>query len=173
MPHCRFHRADSILNTPGNSLQDMRARDAALTLLLATLEFHRSGLERLTEMIADAGDRNRLASDPLVSSLLLWHDLHPLDLETRNSRTLSRPEFRSCAGHVELISIRQGVVRVRIDGSPEFLSAVELAIVEAAPDMAWLQIEGRQDQASLLVAGDGLAHSRATVTRSSVRRVLG
>jgi len=91
-----------------NSLPDIAARDAALTLLLATLEFHRAGLERLLEMIGDAGDRNRLASDPLVSSLLLWHDLHPLDLETRVSRTLSRPEFQSCAGHVELISIRQG-----------------------------------------------------------------
>ena len=127
------------------------------------------------EMIADAGDRNRLASDPLVSSLLFWHDLHPLDPETRISRTLSRPEFRSSAGHVELISIRQGVVRVHIEGGPEFLSAVELSIVEAAPDMAWLQIEGRQDQDSLLVlkAGDRLAHSRATVARSSVRRVLG
>lgn len=158
-----------------NPLPDMTARDAALTLLLATLEFHRLGVERLMEMIADAGDRNRLASDPLVSSLLLWHDLHPLDLETQSSRTLSGPEFRSCAGHVELISVRQGVVRVRIEGGPEFLSAVELAIVEAAPDIAWLQIEGRQDQTSLLVlkAAGRLAHTRSPVARSSVRRVLG
>jgi hypothetical protein len=124
-----------------NSLADVAARDAALTLLLATLEFHREGLERMMEIVADSGARSALAADPLVSSLLLWHDLHPLDVETRIARALNRPEIRALAGEVQLLSIRDGIVRVRIEGGPEFSSAVQAAIFEAAPDLARLQIE--------------------------------
>jgi hypothetical protein len=138
--HMHTETIGDLLNKV-NALQDTGARNTALTLLLATLEFHRAALERLMEIVVNGGDRTALASDPLVSSLLLYHDLHPFDLETRVASALNRPEIRTCPGKAELISIRNGIVRVRIEGGPELSSAVEGAIAEAAPDIAWLQIE--------------------------------
>ena len=49
--------------------------------------------------------RDRLLADPLVESLLLLHDLHPLDVDTRIQRALDRvrPYLGSHAGGVEYL----------------------------------------------------------------------
>ena len=53
----------------------------------------------------------RYASDDLVASLLVLHDLHPDDLETRVRHILAK-----LPGHPELMGVFDGVVRVRVAG---------------------------------------------------------
>jgi Fe-S cluster biogenesis protein NfuA/nitrite reductase/ring-hydroxylating ferredoxin subunit len=99
-----------------------------------------------------------------VSSLLLLHGLHPLDLETRVAQALEqvRPYMRSHGGGVDLLEITgEGVIRLRLEGTCHgcpssrvtLKFAVEKAIYAAAPDAAGLEVEGSADGAS--------AHSQA------------
>ncbi len=56
------------------------------------------------------------AGDEVVAGLLLLHGLHPLDVETRVRQALEsvRPLLRSHGGNVELLEVREGVVRLRL-----------------------------------------------------------
>jgi hypothetical protein len=127
-------------------LADPKARRAALDLLQAVMDLHAAGIEHMMEIVADssfgAETVAALGNDRIVSSLLLLHDLHPLDLETRVARALDRPDFRSHGASVELIAATEGLVRVRIEGGPGLRGAVEAALAEAAPDAADIQVEG-------------------------------
>ncbi len=56
--------------------------------MASILELHGAGLERMMEITSGAGDPvkaliRRFAGDNLVASLLVLHNLHPDDLETR------------------------------------------------------------------------------------------
>lgn len=128
------------------ALPDPDARQTALDLVQAVMDLHTEGIERMLEILSglEAGSASidALASDDLVGGLLLLHDLHPLDLETRVLRALDRPEFRARGAHVEFISAANGMVRVRVEGGPALRGAVEAALMEAAPDASELQIEG-------------------------------
>ena len=65
--------------------------------------------------------RERLADDDLVASLLVLHDLHPLDLDDRVRAALDsvRPYLGSHGGDVEVLDIDgdAGVVSLRMLGS--------------------------------------------------------
>ena len=134
------------------SLPDPIARQTALELVQAVLELHASALERMTEIIAGSEGgpaiMDALATDPHTSSVLLLHDLHPLDLDTRLARALDNPAFRSRGATVELVSVQEGVIRVRIDGGLGLRQAVEKALWEAAPEAVDLIVEGGPDQVS-------------------------
>ena len=70
----------------------------------------------------DAGPRllDALAADPLVESLLLVHDLHPLDTDARIRRALeqARPRLGAHADAVEYLGIDdRGVARLRLTAS--------------------------------------------------------
>jgi Fe-S cluster biogenesis protein NfuA len=90
--------------------------------------------------------------DELVASLLVLHDLHPKDTETRVVEALDqvRPYLGSHAGGVELLGIDQGgVVHLRLEGScdgcPSSVQtvklAIERAIEEAAPEVTAVEVE--------------------------------
>src|ERR1051326_5458159 len=101
---------DSRLQTPGltsrmqqvealvrriESLPDPEARASAVELVQALMEFHGAGLERMMEIVAEAGVGasavfDRFAEDGLVGSLLLIYGLHPLTLEERVDRKSTR-----------------------------------------------------------------------------------
>ncbi len=121
------------------ALPDSYARQTALDLVQAVMDLHAAGLERMMDVLADLDTGgaafDAFAADGLVSSLLLLHDLHPLDLETRVTRALDRPG-------VELLSTANGVVRVRVKGGPGLREAVQTALMEAAPDAVDIQVEG-------------------------------
>ena len=95
---------------------------------------------------------DRLTEDPLVESLLLLHDLHPLDLDARVQRALDRvrPYLGSHAGGVEYLGVRDGVARLRLEGSchgcPSSTVTVQLAITgavqDAAPEVTDVVVEG-------------------------------
>jgi Fe-S cluster biogenesis protein NfuA/nitrite reductase/ring-hydroxylating ferredoxin subunit len=139
------------------SLPDPVARTTSLELVSALMEFHGAGLERLMDIVADAGELgyavfDNLAADDLVGSLLLLYGLHPVALEDRITRALDkvRPYLDSHGGNVELLSIADGVVHLRMQGSckscPSSAMTLKLAIEEAiyaaAPDVVAIEAEG-------------------------------
>jgi Fe-S cluster biogenesis protein NfuA len=115
------------------------------------------GLGRIVAVLRDSGDAGartlaRLTEDPLVESLLLLHDLHPLDVGARIQRALDRvrPYLGSHAGGVEYLGVTDGVARLRLEGSchgcPSSTVTVQLAIQgaveEAAPEVTRVVVEG-------------------------------
>jgi Fe-S cluster biogenesis protein NfuA len=125
-------------------------RADALELTRSLMELHGEALDRLMEIVAQAGDSgyalmDDFAGDDLVASLLLLYGLHPYDLETRVKKALdgARPFLQSHGGDVELLGVIDGTVRLRLAGNCRDCSsstmtlklAIERAIYEAAPDV--------------------------------------
>ncbi|HKQ76499.1 MAG TPA: NifU family protein [Blastocatellia bacterium] len=150
---------------------DPNVRADALYLAQSLMELHGAGLDRLMEIVAQAGDSgyalmDDFAGDDLVASLLLLYGLHPHDLETRVMKALdrTRPLLHSHGGDVELLGVADGVVRLRLAGScrscPSSTTtlklAVEKAIYEAAPDVTEIVTEGQMESAEPASA-NGLA----------------
>jgi Fe-S cluster biogenesis protein NfuA len=138
-------------------LPDPHARTSALALVQALMDFHGEALDRLMEIVASQGEAgysifNKFSADELVSNLLLLYSLHPLPLEERVIEALDkvRPYLDSHGGNVELLSVGDGVVRLRLQGtcrgcpsSAETLKhAIESAIFAAAPDVVSVEAEG-------------------------------
>jgi Fe-S cluster biogenesis protein NfuA len=145
---------------------DSPARSSARELVRVLLELHGDCLERLLEIACEHGEEGRklideLARDEAVSNLLLLHDLHPLDFETRVRQALERvrPTLAAHGGSVELIEIGAGhVVRLSLKGSCNgcpssqltLTSTIEDAVYAAAPETAGIEVEGvagKPDQA--------------------------
>jgi hypothetical protein len=126
-------RLDEI---PGES------RVIAQSLMEAILELHGAGLERMIDIaytMGDAGEAmvRRFAADDLVSSLLILHNLHPDDIETRVLHVLGKMH-----GNAELIGVFDGTVRLRLTGSGCGLKeSLEAAVREAVPDATEIVIE--------------------------------
>src|SRR2546430_17551047 len=78
---------------------------AAEELVSCLVELYGAGLARITEIVGgdEAGPKlmDKPVADPLVESLLLGHDLHPLDTSARVRRAVAEvlPPPRSPAGH--------------------------------------------------------------------------
>lgn len=155
--HKRLRRLEQLIHAV-ESAEDKIPRVDALEIVRSLLELHGAGLERVVGMVAQANETGagllrRLASDDLVSGLLLLYDLHPDDDETRIRRALDkvRPYLRSHGGDVELIGITsEGAVRLRLDGSCKSCPssamtlklAVENAVYEAAPNITAIVADG-------------------------------
>jgi len=134
-----------------------QAADAAEELVGCLVELYGAGLTAIVAILEadpDAGPRLRaaLADDPLVASLLLVHDLHPLDADTRIDRALEQVRTRlgSHAGLIEYLGIDdQGVAGLRLtagghgcgSSSATVRQAVEDAIAQAAPEVAGVHVE--------------------------------
>jgi Fe-S cluster biogenesis protein NfuA len=133
------------------------ARERTREIVQTLLDIHAAGLEKILEGIAVVGEEglaviDGLARDDLVGSLLLLHGLHPLDLETRVRQALDqvRPALRGHGGDVALLDVRDGVVRLRLQGNchgcpssaATMRQTVEEAIVGKAPDAIAVEVEG-------------------------------
>ncbi len=128
------------------ALPDPHARSLALDLVQAVMDFHAEALERIMAVTSEADSSgaviSALGSDDLAGGILLLHGLHPLDLEARVRRALDEPAFHARGAAVNLISVEDGIVRVRLEGGPGLKNAVETALSAAAPDAASIVIEG-------------------------------
>lgn len=127
----------------------------ARELVQSLMELYGAGFERIADMIAGKGESgrqllNELSHDELVGSLLAADGLHPTDLETRVRETVEKLHDRLHAqGAVELVSIEEGVIRLRLHPAGSgckstagaLQSAVEEALYQAAPDLVRLAIE--------------------------------
>jgi Fe-S cluster biogenesis protein NfuA/nitrite reductase/ring-hydroxylating ferredoxin subunit len=141
-------------------VRDSNARAVAEELMAATLELHGNGLARVMELVDEAGPeaaplREWLVQDGIVASLLLVHGLYPVDLETRVMEALAevRPYMESHGGDVELVSLEGGVAKLKLHGSCEgcpasqatLEMAVKKALMETAPDLAGMEVEGVEE----------------------------
>jgi Fe-S cluster biogenesis protein NfuA len=121
----------------------------AVEALRAIVDLYGEGLRRIVEGV---GSADPLVDDELVSHLLLLHDLHPVDVETRVVRALDevRPYLGSHGGGVELLGIADGVVHVRLEGTcngcpssaATLRHAIEDAVARAAPELEGVAAEG-------------------------------
>lgn len=138
------------------------AKERAEELVRLVADLYGSGLERLLSILYELGRLDdealaALAADDLVSSLLLVHDLHPYDIVTRVEQALDnvRPYLGSHGGDVELLSVSEDVVRLRLlgscDGCPSssvtLKLAVEGAIEAAAPEIVRIDVDTGGEQA--------------------------
>ena len=134
-----------------------QAGDAAEELVGCLVELYGAGLTAIVAILGadpDAGPRllAALTGDPLVESLLLVHDLHPLDADARIDRALEqvRAQLGSHAGVIEYLGIDdQGVAGLRLtasghgcgSSSSTARQALEDAVAEAAPEVAGVHVE--------------------------------
>src|SRR5262249_41613463 len=137
---------------------DPQVRARTTQIVQGLMDLHAEALEHMLTTIGDQNLIDRLAHDDLVSSVLLLYGLHPLDLETRIQQALEqgRPLLRSHGGNVELVSLEDGVVRLRLVGSchgcpssaATLESAIEDAIYAKAPDVDAIEVAGDLDAAA-------------------------
>jgi Fe-S cluster biogenesis protein NfuA len=165
----RLARMEELINAL-NAAPDSSICRQAKELVQTLLEFHAGGFERALDLIYSSPESgqaliDRLAEDPLVSNLLVLHNLHPLDLEARVRNALEsvKPRLGLHGGSVELIGVTpEGGIKLRLEGNCHgcpssrvtLKSSIEEAIYAAAPDVTALEVEGAVD--NFVNAPDGL-----------------
>ena len=126
-------------------------------LLSCVLALYGAGLDRIGDHL-DPDTRRLLADDELIGPLLVLHDLHPDDVDTRVQRALDqvRPYLGSHAGGVALSGVDEnGIVHLQLEGSCDgcpssaltVKNAIEDAVLMAAPDVVAVEAEGMVDPA--------------------------
>ena len=136
---------------------DPMVSECAQELVAAVLHLYGAGLTRVVDLLAaqPAGAKTirRLADDELVAGLMLLHGLHPDDVGTRIQQALDRirPYLGSHAGGIEYLGVDvDGVAHLRLQGSCDGCAgsaatvhtAVERAVLEAAPEVSSVDVEG-------------------------------
>jgi Fe-S cluster biogenesis protein NfuA/nitrite reductase/ring-hydroxylating ferredoxin subunit len=139
------------------ALPSPSTRELVHEFMEATLAFYGQGLGRMLQVVSESGPQGakayqRLINDKVVRGLLLIHDLHPADLESRLREALDhvRPYLQSHGGNVELISLQDQSARLRLQGTCKSCAssavtlelAIRHAIEEACPDLAEFEVEG-------------------------------
>jgi Fe-S cluster biogenesis protein NfuA len=143
------------------SAADPNLRTHVQELIQLVMDLHGAGLERMLELIHATGEEGerliqKLGRDELVSSLLVLYALHPTDLEGRVLQALdkARQRLRTHEGEVELLSVQDGAVRLRVKANGHGCGStaqalkeiVEETIYQIAPDITALVIEGAEDK---------------------------
>lgn len=127
------------------------ARETAEELVRALVELYGGGLAKILEL-SGPDTSHKLAGDPLVSALLVIHDLHPLSTMERVAGALDRvrPYLGSHAGGVEILGLTDGVLSLSLQGncsgcpSSQLTAtmAIERAVLEDAPEIVEVTVEG-------------------------------
>src|SRR5262249_15026007 len=115
-------------------------------LVRLLMQLYGAGLERILEIVKGSEYANRFADDKLVASLLLLHDLHPVDADTRLRNMLERLEG-SFGSHFLLECIENNIARIRVEKNgkplpPGIGEVIERAALGVAPELEGVQIEG-------------------------------
>jgi len=144
---------------------DPNLRSDVRELVQLVMDLHGAGLERMLELTGAAGEAGdsiiqKLGRDELVASLLVLYGLHPLDVDARVIQALDKlqPRLRAHDGEVHLLSVQDGVVRLRLEANGHGCGStgqalkeiVEGALYQAAPDIASLIIEGAEEKAGFV-----------------------
>jgi Fe-S cluster biogenesis protein NfuA/nitrite reductase/ring-hydroxylating ferredoxin subunit len=162
-----LHETGERINTllEASAAGGVVARERAEELVRLVADLYGAGLERVLTILHEGGRLDdemlaALAADDLVASLLLVHDLHPYDVQTRVEQALEgvRPYLGSHGGDVELLEVTDGdVVRLRLLGSCDGCAsssvtlklAVEGAIEAAAPEIVGIEVETPTESAAV------------------------
>ena len=103
-------------------LEDEQIREQIFALLDGVDLVHRQGLHRILELIRTTGGQGALPTiteDPIVHRLLDMYDLAPVNERDQVEQALE-PVYayiESHGGHLELLDVQDGCVRVRLSGS--------------------------------------------------------
>jgi len=130
------------------------AAERAEELVRLVVDLYGAGLERLLEIVHEAGRLDdelldRLAADDLVASLLAVHGLHPDGVATRVARALDgvRPALGPHGGDVRFLGLTDdGRVQLQLPGggngcsSSAVVLAVETAVLAAAPEVTGIEV---------------------------------
>ena len=133
-----------------------RAAATAEELVSCLVELYGAGLATIIELGGEPELMDKLVADPLVESLLLVHDLHPLDTSTRVRRAVEDvlPQLGSHAGDVEYLGLDDtGVLRLRLEqrgcSAETVRDLISKAVAAAAPEAAGVSIELAEPPAEL------------------------
>jgi Fe-S cluster biogenesis protein NfuA len=147
----------SALRSGGDQASPADPAAMAEELVRLLVGLYGEGLEHIVATLAARGEAGAslladLTEDPLIESLLLLHDLHPLGVDERVQQALDRvrPYLGSHAGGVQYLGVIDGIAKLRLEGScngcPSSTVTVKLAIegavLEAAPEVAEVVVEG-------------------------------
>ena len=127
-----------------------QAAATAEELVSCLVELYGAGLATIIEVVGE--DRpelmDQLVADPLVESLLLVHDLHPLDTSARVRQAVEEvlPQLGSHAGDVEYLGLDDtGVLQLRLEqrgcSADTVRDVISKAVAAAAPEAAGVDIE--------------------------------
>ena len=126
------------------------AAATAEELVSCLVELYGAGLATIIEVVSENGPElmDKLVADPLVESLLLVHDLHPLEVSARVRRAVEEvlPQLGSHAGDVEYLGLDDaGVLRLRLEqrgcSADTVRDLISKAVAAAAPEAAGVDIE--------------------------------
>ncbi len=117
-----------------------------------------AGLERVLRCVEETGEpgrdlQARICRDPLISSLLSVHDLHPEPIEQRVRSAIDEAlrQLGARAPAVEIIELRPGSVSLRIaGGSPRADEAIERALAAAVPELDQIEVSRADDRPTLV-----------------------
>lgn len=136
---------------------DPKVAEAGEELVASVLRLYGEGLTRIVAALGTLPDGDaavrRIAGDELVAHLLLLHDLHPDDVDTRIQDALDRvrPFLGTHAGGVEYAGLdADGVAHLRLEGSCDgcagsaatVQNAIERAVLNAAPEVVRVEVAG-------------------------------
>jgi Fe-S cluster biogenesis protein NfuA len=131
---------------------DPQAQAVAREVVGALLDVHAAALAKMLDLLSRAGEQGRgvldaLAEDEWIRSILLLHDLHPEDTETRVRRALdqARPHLVSFGGDVEFVEMAGETLRLRMHcaraSTATLRSLIESAVCGAAPEVTSIEVE--------------------------------
>jgi Fe-S cluster biogenesis protein NfuA len=146
---------------------DARARDVAEELVRCVTDLYGEGLARVMAALHERDPELacHVASDEVVGSLLLVHDLHPHDVTTRVEAALDsvRPILAAHGGDVTIVGVdaTSATVTVALEGSCDgcpsstatLRGAVERAVLAAAPEVARVEVAPPRPLAEPVVLG--------------------
>ncbi|WP_328457563.1 MULTISPECIES: NifU family protein [unclassified Amycolatopsis] len=117
-------------------------RGPAEEIVRELMNLYGEGLARIAGVlrVRDPALLDELAGDGLLAGLLVLHDLHPLDADTRIRRALAR-----LGGDAELLGVEDGVARLRRAGARGCGSStsdvlLETAVLDAAPELSGVEL---------------------------------
>jgi Fe-S cluster biogenesis protein NfuA len=156
-PQQALHRLEELIRAL-DAHPDPSAKETARELLALVLDLHGIGLAKLMGIVTTAEGGTailaRLVENEQVQAMLLLHGLHPDDLDTRVRRAVDRlrPHLGVHGLRLDVVEIARGTVRLRLHGSGAAAikapllwtlpGEIESAVVEAAPDVQKIQIDG-------------------------------
>jgi Fe-S cluster biogenesis protein NfuA len=145
------------------SIADPAVKASTKVLVQSIMDLHGAALEKALDILAAAGEQglsiiHQMGQDPVVSSVLLLYGLHPDDIETRVANAVEqiRPKLRKQGCEVEMLSVRNGAIRLKVETGAHTCgstakavqASLEGAMYDAAPDLTSLVIEGFEEKAA-------------------------
>lgn len=155
-------------------ISDPEDREKALDLLQLLLNFYGEVLRRVLHIVQSRspGEQvigelivGQMIEDPAVSSALMIHGLHPLELKVRVALALDRlrPHLRSQGVDLRLLGVEEGLAKIRmavpqgsaLSDSVASRSKIMQALNEWVPDLPSFEIQAvPSETASEPSAGD-------------------